>query len=155
MGNMVSEDNPLGPGQIVEGRQSESTQDLGEIQLSLKRRKNLLVIEVVRVKGLIPKPGRITPSAPYVKLYLMWGRICIGKKKTRTAEPSFNPIYQEQFIFNWEQTGKMLLVKVWGNYDIIDRKNFLGMVQIRLDQLHHMGRSGEETTYWYKLLPVP
>ncbi|XP_002738971.1 regulating synaptic membrane exocytosis protein 3-like [Saccoglossus kowalevskii] len=155
MGNMVSEENPFGPGQIVEGRQREAENKLGEIQLSFSRRKGQLIIEVVRARGLTPKPGRITPAAPYVKLYLMWGRVCIGKKKTRTVEPSFVPVFQEQFAFSWEYTGKILQVKVWGNYDmLLDRKNFIGMVQIRLEQLS-VPQSGEELNGWYKLLPVP
>ncbi|XP_070533869.1 regulating synaptic membrane exocytosis protein 3-like [Ptychodera flava] len=154
MGNMVSDDNPLGPGQLLEGRQRGTEPRLGELQLSFSKKKGQLIIEVVRARELSPKPGRITPAAAYVKLYLMWGRVCIGKKKTRTVEPSFHPIFQEQFAFNWEYTGKILLVKLWGNYEMLDRKNFLGMVQIRLDQVP-TSSSGEEVTGWYKLLPVP
>lgn len=154
MGNMVSEDEPFGPGQFAEGRQKEGVHKLGEVQLKVSRRSERLIIEVVRARGLSPKPGRITPAAPYVKLYLMWGRVCIGKKKTRTADASFVPVFQEQFAFSWEYHGKTLQVKVWGNYDMLDRKNFLGMAQIKLDDLAVL-KSGEEITAWYKLLPVP
>ncbi len=46
----------LGPGQIA-GRQVLASPVMGEIQLSLLDNRGALEVEVIRAKGLIPKPG--------------------------------------------------------------------------------------------------
>jgi len=52
----------LGPGQIA-GRQVLASPVMGEIQLSLMERHRALEIEVIRARGLIPKPGsKLTPG---------------------------------------------------------------------------------------------
>ena len=52
----------LGPAQIV-GRQVLASPSMGEIQLALFDRKGMLEVEVVRAKGLLPKPGsKILPG---------------------------------------------------------------------------------------------
>lgn len=52
----------LGPGQIV-GRQALASPSLGDIQLSLQDRKGNLEVEVIRARGLQPKPGsKILPG---------------------------------------------------------------------------------------------
>ena len=52
----------LGPAQIV-GRQVLASPSMGDIQLALFDRKGMLEVEVVRAKGLLPKPGsKILPG---------------------------------------------------------------------------------------------
>lgn len=52
----------LGPAQIV-GRQVLASPSMGDIQLGLFDRKGVLEVEVIRAKGLLPKPGsKILPG---------------------------------------------------------------------------------------------
>ena len=46
--------------------------------------------------------------APYVKVYVMEGKRCLVKKKTRTARRTLEPLYQQQLEFKVEFTGKTL-----------------------------------------------
>lgn len=46
----------LGPGQIV-GRQVLGTSCLGEVQMGLSDKKGRLEVEIIRARGLVPKPG--------------------------------------------------------------------------------------------------
>lgn len=46
----------LGPGQLV-GRQALASPSLGEVQLGICERKNCLEVEVIRARGLLPKPN--------------------------------------------------------------------------------------------------
>ena len=48
--------------------------------------------------------------APYVKVYVMDGKRCLIKKKTRTARRTLEPLYQQQLEFKVEFTGKTLQV---------------------------------------------
>ena len=48
--------------------------------------------------------------APYVKVYVMEGKRCLAKKKTRTARRTLEPLYQQQLEFKVEFTGKTLQV---------------------------------------------
>ena len=58
----------LGPAQIV-GRQVLASPSMGEIQLALFDRKGILEVEVIRAKGLLPKPGsKILPGKVQLKL---------------------------------------------------------------------------------------
>lgn len=52
----------LGPSQLV-GRQVLGSACLGEIQLGIADRKAHLEVEVIRARGLVPKPGaKILPG---------------------------------------------------------------------------------------------
>jgi len=136
----------LGPAQIV-GRQVLASPSMGDIQLALYNRKGMLEVEVIRAKGLLPKPGSKILPAPYVKVYVMEGKRCLVKKKTRTARRTLEPLYQQQLEFKVEFTGKTLQVIVWGDYGRMDRKVFMGVVQILLDELD----LSNLVIGWYKL----
>ncbi|XP_022806317.1 regulating synaptic membrane exocytosis protein 1-like isoform X3 [Stylophora pistillata] len=136
----------LGPAQIV-GRQVLASPSMGDIQLALYNRRGVLEVEVIRAKGLLPKPGSKILPAPYVKVYVMDGKRCLIKKKTRTARRTLEPLYQQQLEFKVEFTGKTLQVIVWGDYGRMDRKVFMGVVQILLDELD----LSNLVISWYKL----
>lgn len=56
----------LGPAQIV-GRQVLASPSMGDIQLALYNRRGVLEVEVIRAKGLLPKPGsKILPGKYFV-----------------------------------------------------------------------------------------
>ena len=48
--------------------------------------------------------------APYVKVYLLFGKKCIAKKKTKTARKTLDPLYSQQLEFPQNYRGKILQV---------------------------------------------
>ncbi|KAI8129566.1 Regulating synaptic membrane exocytosis protein 1 [Lucilia cuprina] len=138
----------LGPGQLV-GRQVLGAPSLGDIQLSLCCQKNCLEVEVIRARGLQQKPTSKMLPAPYVKVYLVSGKKCIDKMKTSTARRTLEPLYQQQLVFQHCNTkGCVLQVTVWGDYGRIEKKVFMGVAQIMLDQID---LSNGIVIGWYKL----
>ncbi|KAK3576252.1 hypothetical protein CHS0354_027051 [Potamilus streckersoni] len=136
----------LGPAQLV-GRQVLGSPCLGEVQLGLYDRKGHLEVEVIRARGLLAKHGAKILPAPYVKVYLVEGKHCVEKQKTTVARRTLDPLYQQQLVFNESYQGKILQVTVWGDYGRMDRKVFMGVAQILLDQLD----LSNIVIGWYKL----
>ncbi|KJH42709.1 C2 domain protein [Dictyocaulus viviparus] len=157
----------LGPGQVV-GRQVLASPLLGEIQIGIMAGRSGIDVEIIRAKNLVVKPGvRISPgtaykavyiqiifwtnsyiSAPYVKVYLMEGKVCVAKAKTNAVRKTTAPLFQQHLIFNDSPKRKMLQITVLGDYGRMERKTFMGIALIRLDDL----RLGSEPVIgWYKL----
>ena len=136
----------LGPAQMV-GRQVLASPCMGDIQLSFYDRKGVIEVEVIRARGLLPKPGSKILPAPYVKVYLMENGKCLAKKKTRTARRTLEPLYQQQLEFRCDVSNKALQVIVWGDYGRMDRKVFMGVVQVLLSDLD----LSSMCFGWYKL----
>ncbi|XP_025090830.1 regulating synaptic membrane exocytosis protein 2-like isoform X4 [Pomacea canaliculata] len=139
----------LGPSQLV-GRQVLGAPCLGEIQLGLYDRKGHLEVEVIRARGLNSKPGARVLPAPYVKVYLLEGKQCLEKQKTTTARRTLDPLYQQQLVFSESYRGRILQVTVWGDYGRMDKKVFMGVAQILLDDLD----LSNIVIGWYKLFPT-
>ncbi|VDD74043.1 unnamed protein product [Mesocestoides corti] len=108
----------LGPGQLV-GRQVLGMPCLGEIQLSFFDRKGHLEVEVIRARGLQQKNTSKPLPTPYVKLHLLEGKQSVEKMRTTAPARLTSPIN----------------VSVWGEYGRMDKKVFLGMCEIVLDDL--------------------
>ncbi|XP_035217819.1 regulating synaptic membrane exocytosis protein 2-like isoform X3 [Stegodyphus dumicola] len=137
----------LGPGQLV-GRQALASPSLGDVQLGICERKNRLEVEVIRARGLQAKLGsKSSLPAPYVKVYLMDGRKCIAKQKTATARKTLDPLYQQQLVFPYDCQNCYLQVTVWGNYGGMEKKVFMGVAQIVLDDID----LAKGVIAWYKL----
>ncbi|KAG8192520.1 hypothetical protein JTE90_015161 [Oedothorax gibbosus] len=136
----------LGPGQLV-GRQALASPSLGEVQLGICERKNCLEVEVIRARGLLPKPNAKVLPAPYVKVYLLDGRKCIAKRKTATARRTLDPLYQQQLVFPDDFRNCFLQVTMWGNYSSMERKVFMGVAQIVLEDID----LAKGVINWYKL----
>ncbi|XP_055943203.1 regulating synaptic membrane exocytosis protein 2-like isoform X1 [Argiope bruennichi] len=136
----------LGPGQLV-GRQALASPSLGEVQLGINEKRNCLEVEVIRARGLMSKNPKVLP-APYVKVYLLDGRKCIAKQKTSLARRTLEPLYQEILTFSdVEFRHCYLQVTVWGNYSSMERKVFMGVVQIVLDDIDTV----KGVIAWYRL----
>ncbi|XP_071479939.1 regulating synaptic membrane exocytosis protein 3-like [Diadema antillarum] len=137
----------LGPSQLV-GRQALGSPCMGDIQLSLVDKRGSLEVEVIRARGLMAKPGTKIAPAPYVKVYLMEGKRCAAKLKTKTARRTLDPLYQQTLKFIEEDyRGKVLQLTVWGDYGRLERKVFMGVAQILLDELD----LSHQVMGWYKL----
>ncbi|KAH9283104.1 Regulating synaptic membrane exocytosis protein 1 [Echinococcus granulosus] len=126
----------LGPGQLV-GRQVLGMPCLGEIQLSFFDRKGHLEVEVIRARGLQQKNTSKPLPTPYVKLHLLEGKQSVEKMRTTApARRTLDPLFQQQFSFSNSYKDKILQVSVWGEYGRMDKKVFLGMCEIVLDDLN-------------------
>ncbi|XP_034130321.1 rab-3-interacting molecule unc-10 isoform X32 [Drosophila guanche] len=136
----------LGPGQLV-GRQVLGAPSLGDIQLSMCHQKGFLEVEVIRARGLTQKPSSKMLPAPYVKVYLVSGKNCVDKMKTSTARRTLDPLYQQQLVFKHSYAGCILQITVWGDYGRIEKKVFMGVAQIMLDDLN----LSNIVIGWYKL----
>ncbi|XP_069030883.1 regulating synaptic membrane exocytosis protein 1 isoform X2 [Embiotoca jacksoni] len=138
----------LGPGQLV-GRQTLATPAIGDVQIGLMDKKGQLEVEVIRARGLTPKPGSKSLPAPYVKVYLLDNGTCKAKKKTKIARKTLEPLYQQHLLFDESPQGKVLQVIVWGDYGRLDHKCFMGVAQILLEDLD----LSSTVIGWYKLFP--
>uniref|UniRef100_A0A1A7XSA1 Regulating synaptic membrane exocytosis 1a n=1 Tax=Iconisemion striatum TaxID=60296 RepID=A0A1A7XSA1_9TELE len=138
----------LGPGQLV-GRQTLATPAMGDVQIGLMDKKGQLEVEVIRARGLTPKPGSKSLPAPYVKVYLLDNGTCKAKKKTKIARKTLEPLYQQHLLFEESPQGKVLQVIVWGDYGRLDHKCFMGVAQILLEELD----LSSMVIGWYKLFP--
>ncbi|KAM6916350.1 regulating synaptic membrane exocytosis protein 1 isoform 5-T5 [Xenentodon cancila] len=138
----------LGPGQLV-GRQTLATPAMGDVQIGLMDKKGQLEVEVIRARGLTPKPGSKSLPAPYVKVYLLENGTCKAKKKTKIARKTLEPLYQQHLLFDESPQGKVLQVIVWGDYGRLDHKCFMGVAQILLEDLD----LSSTVIGWYKLFP--
>ncbi|XP_059422180.1 regulating synaptic membrane exocytosis protein 1-like isoform X3 [Carassius carassius] len=138
----------LGPAQLV-GRQTLATPAMGDVQIGMINKKGHLEVEVIRARGLIPKPGSKSLPAPYVKVYLLENGACKSKKKTKIARKTLDPLYQQSLLFEESPQGKVLQVIVWGDYGRMDHKCFMGVAQILLEELD----LSSTVIGWYRLFP--
>ncbi|KAL0964439.1 hypothetical protein UPYG_G00323870 [Umbra pygmaea] len=138
----------LGPAQLV-GRQTLATPAMGDVQIGMINKKGQLEVEVIRARGLTPKPGSKSLPAPYVKVYLLDNGTCKAKKKTKIARKTLEPLYQQALLFEESPQGKVLQVIVWGDYGRLDHKCFMGVAQILLEELD----LSSTVIGWYKLFP--
>jgi len=139
----------LGPGQKI-SRQVLGSPCLGEVKMTLFVDKQKLHIEIIECKNLKVKSGhRIFPCV-YVKFYLFNGNVCVEKQKTTTKRRTLNPSYQETLKFESDYHGKIMQITVWGDYGKLDRKAFMGIAQVVLDDVN----LSTIVVGWYKLYPL-
>ncbi|KAF5899345.1 regulating synaptic membrane exocytosis protein 4, partial [Clarias magur] len=124
----------MGPAQFV-GRQTLATTSMGDVEIGLMERNGQLEVEIVKARGLIMKPGSRGPPAAYIKVYLLENGACIAKKKTKSVRKSLDPLYNQVLVFSERPQGKVVQVIVWGNYGRMDRKCFMGVARILLEEL--------------------
>ncbi|XP_030231646.1 regulating synaptic membrane exocytosis protein 4 [Gadus morhua] len=139
----------MGPAQFV-GRQTLATTSMGDVEIGLTERNGGLEVEVVQARGLSMKPGSKGPPAAYIKVYLLDKALCVAKKKTKCVRKSLDPLYNQVLVFSESPQGKVVQLIVWGNYGRMDRKCFMGMARILLEELD----LSSMVIGWYKLFPT-
>ncbi|OTF82353.1 hypothetical protein BLA29_000461 [Euroglyphus maynei] len=105
------------------------------------------IVEVIRARGLQSKQSAKMIPAPFVKVYLFRKGKCISKAKTQMARRTLDPLFQQQLLFTDNYKGCILHVVVNGLYGRMDKKSFMGVVQIVLDDLD----LSNIVIGWYKL----
>ncbi|XP_018597757.1 regulating synaptic membrane exocytosis protein 4 [Scleropages formosus] len=139
----------MGPAQFV-GRQTLATTSMGDVEIGLMERNGQLEVEIIQARGLTLKPGSKGPPAAYIKVYLLENGACVAKKKTKSVRKSLDPLYNQVLCFTESPQGKVVQVIVWGNYGRMDRKCFMGMARILLEELD----LSSMVIGWYKLFPT-
>uniref|UniRef100_A0A087XR78 Regulating synaptic membrane exocytosis 4 n=1 Tax=Poecilia formosa TaxID=48698 RepID=A0A087XR78_POEFO len=122
----------------------------GDVEIGLTERNGGLEVEVVQARGLTMKPGSKGPPAAYIKVYLLENGVCVAKKKTKAVRKSLDPLYNQVLVFSESPQGKVVQVIVWGNYGRMDRKSFMGVARILLEELD----LSTMVIGWYKLFPT-
>ncbi|XP_053106833.1 regulating synaptic membrane exocytosis protein 4 isoform X1 [Hemicordylus capensis] len=139
----------MGPAQFV-GRQTLATTSMGDVEIGLQERNGQLEVDIIQARGLTPKPGSKTLPAAYIKAYLLENGVCVAKKKTKVARKSLDPLYNQVLLFPESPQGKVLQVIVWGNYGRMERKHFMGVARVLLEELD----LSTLAVGWYKLFPT-
>uniref|UniRef100_A0A3B3V4J6 Regulating synaptic membrane exocytosis 4 n=1 Tax=Poecilia latipinna TaxID=48699 RepID=A0A3B3V4J6_9TELE len=121
-----------------------------DVEIGLTERNGGLEVEVVQARGLTMKPGSKGPPAAYIKVYLLENGVCVAKKKTKAVRKSLDPLYNQVLVFSESPQGKVVQVIVWGNYGRMDRKSFMGVARILLEELD----LSTMVIGWYKLFPT-
>ncbi|XP_014673637.1 PREDICTED: regulating synaptic membrane exocytosis protein 2-like [Priapulus caudatus] len=136
----------LGPGQLV-GRQVLGMPIMGDFLLELSEHEGRLHVQVHRAKGLQQRAGTKMLPAPYVKVYMMDGKHCVAKAKTTISRRTLDPLYQQVLVFAEPYQGKLLQITVWGDYGRLEKKVFMGVAQVVLEELD----LSTAVKGWYKL----
>ncbi|KAL7985530.1 hypothetical protein Chor_004100 [Crotalus horridus] len=158
----------MGPAQFV-GRQTLATTSMGDVEIGLQERNGQLEVDIIQARGLTAKPGSKTLpgieeyycnmmdheqeqsiDSAYIKAYLLENGVCIAKKKTKVARKSLDPLYNQVLLFPESPQGKVLQVIVWGNYGRMERKHFMGVARVLLEELD----LSTLAVGWYKLFPT-
>ncbi|XP_057702528.1 regulating synaptic membrane exocytosis protein 4 [Corythoichthys intestinalis] len=139
----------MGPAQFV-GRQTLAMTSMGDVEIGLMERNGGLEVEVVQARGLTMKVGSKGPPAAYIKVYLLENGACVAKKKTKSARKSLDPLYNQVLVFSESPQGKVVQLIVWGNYGRMERKCFMGVARILLEELD----LSSTVIGWYKLFPT-
>ncbi|KPP72928.1 protein piccolo-like [Scleropages formosus] len=123
----------------------------GEIQLQINYDKHLgnLIVHVLQARNLAPRDNN-GYSDPFVKVYLLPGRGAENKRRTKHAQKSLNPEWNQTVIYkniHLEQLKKKTLeVTVW-DYDRSSSNDFLGEVLIDLSNTAQL----DNTPRWFPL----
>ncbi|MFT7814925.1 protein piccolo-like isoform X1 [Arapaima gigas] len=123
----------------------------GEIQLQINYDKHLgnLIVHVLQARNLAPRDNN-GYSDPFVKVYLLPGRGAENKRRTKYAQKSLNPEWNQTVIYkniHLEQLKKKTLeVTVW-DYDRSSSNDFLGEVLIDLSNTAQL----DNTPRWFPL----
>uniref|UniRef100_A0A8C5GVR0 Protein piccolo n=1 Tax=Gouania willdenowi TaxID=441366 RepID=A0A8C5GVR0_GOUWI len=123
----------------------------GEIQLQINYDRNLgnLIVHVLQARNLSPRDND-GYSDPFVKVYLLPGRGAENKRRTKYAQRTLNPEWNQTVIYkniHLEQLKKKTLeVTVW-DYDRSSSNDFLGEVLIDLSNTAQL----DNTPRWLPL----
>ncbi|XP_050545169.1 regulating synaptic membrane exocytosis protein 2 isoform X3 [Daktulosphaira vitifoliae] len=140
----------LGPGQKV-SRQILGTPYRGDVKIGFNFFVNFMEVTVFEAKDLINvKETKTKLPDTYVKVYLVKGKKCVEKHRTKTIKESLQPKYMEVLKFKSSPASCLIQVSVWGDYGREKgRKVFMGVAVIYMDSISTS--PGSSLTEWYRL----
>ncbi|KAK3581879.1 hypothetical protein CHS0354_003188 [Potamilus streckersoni] len=130
----------------------DSRGKLGELLLSLSYEPHVGRLTVIVMKAKDLKAKDITgASDPYVKIWLMYGKEKVEKKKTTIKMRNLNPVFNESFIFEipWDKIREACLEVTVMDFDKVGRNEMIGKILLG-------SRSGPlETRHWSDMISKP
>ncbi|XP_050421267.1 regulating synaptic membrane exocytosis protein 2 isoform X4 [Adelges cooleyi] len=140
----------LGPGQRV-SRQILGTPYRGDVKIGFNFFVNFMEVTVFEANNLMNvKETKTKLPDTYVKVYLVKGKKCVEKHRTKTIKESLQPKYMEVLKFKSSPAGCLIQVSVWGDYGREKgRKVFMGVAVIYMDNISTS--PGTSLTEWYRL----
>ncbi|KAL4853047.1 Synaptotagmin-2 [Chlorella vulgaris] len=109
-----------------------------------ERPRALLQVQVVEAKH-VPRMDLLSRSDPYLELFVR----SKNKVKTQCIQHSSNPQWQETFNLLVHYPESQRLVAVLFDYDVFDRDDEIGRVEVPLRDLPR----GQEVDEWYDVVP--
>ncbi|XP_065648914.1 uncharacterized protein LOC100208668 isoform X22 [Hydra vulgaris] len=127
----------------------------GEILFSLKydSLSGIFSVNIEKAKEIAAANSKLHSSDPYVKVYLLPDKSKSTKKKTTHKRRTLNPQWNETIKYKLskdELLEKVLQVSVW-NHDRFGRNDFLGEVQVNIQQYSKTNSLDSEKSIWYTL----
>uniref|UniRef100_A0A8C0UB33 Regulating synaptic membrane exocytosis 4 n=1 Tax=Cyanistes caeruleus TaxID=156563 RepID=A0A8C0UB33_CYACU len=120
----------MGPAQFV-GRQTLATTSMGDVEIGLQERNGQLEVDIIQARGLTPKPGSKTLPGRLI------GKTCASQGSVKVGGLTVPPLLVPKVI-------------VWGNYGRMERKHFMGVARVLLEELD----LSTLAIGWYKLFPT-
>ncbi|KAF3856820.1 hypothetical protein F7725_017543 [Dissostichus mawsoni] len=99
--------------------------------------------------GLLEKNGGLEVERPTSR-FTSWRTGIVWPRRTKSVRKSLDPLYNQALVFSESPQGKVVQVIVWGNYGRMDRKCFMGVARILLEELD----LSTMVIGWYKLFPT-
>ncbi|XP_065675142.1 uncharacterized protein LOC100208668 isoform X8 [Hydra vulgaris] len=127
----------------------------GEILFSLKydSLSGIFSVNIEKAKEIAAANSKLHSSDPYVKVYLLPDKSKSTKKKTTHKRKTLNPQWNETIKYKLskdELLEKVLQVSIW-NHDRFGRNDFLGEVQVNIQQYSKTNSLDTEKSIWYTL----
>uniref|UniRef100_A0A3Q3WXX0 Uncharacterized protein n=1 Tax=Mola mola TaxID=94237 RepID=A0A3Q3WXX0_MOLML len=117
-----------------------SSNELGEVKLSISYKNEKLFIMVMHIRGLQPLQDGTDPD-PYVKLYLLPDPQKTSKRKTKAARRTCNPTYNEMLVYERIPRGdldqRVIHLRVLGDGAFWENTVLLGETFIHLKRCAH------------------
>merc|ERR1712036_160579 len=117
-----SDSNPLPISREITPRSYKlKSQGRGEILVSLcyQPAANRITVVVLKARNL-PKMDITGLSDPYVKIYLLFNKQRITKKKTHIKRRTLNPVFNESFVFDLPKTQDSSLDNIQLEFVMLD-----------------------------------
>ncbi|RMB95655.1 hypothetical protein DUI87_27767 [Hirundo rustica rustica] len=139
----------MGPAQFV-GRQTLATTSMGDVEIGLQERNGQLEVDIIQARGLTPKPGSKTLPEHGLALQSVVTFVLSHTGPRGHVQTSSMPKPMTLTASVLPPTGLHRVVIVWGNYGRMERKHFMGVARVLLEELD----LSTLAIGWYKLFPT-
>jgi len=132
------------------------SQGRGELLVSLCHQPGASRITVVVLKARnLPKMDITGLSDPYVKIYLLFNKQRITKKKTHIKKRTLNPVFNESFVFDLPKTQDSSLDNIQLEFVMLDWDRVTKNEVIGKLELGREGSEGSQLHHWTEIQVSP
>jgi len=132
------------------------SQGRGELLVSLCHQPGASRITVVVLKARnLPKMDITGLSDPYVKIYLLFNKQRITKKKTHIKKRTLNPVFNESFVFDLPKSQDSSLDNIQLEFVMLDWDRVTKNEVIGKLELGGEGSEGSQLHHWTEIQASP